>query len=51
MRVQHATLGEGMVLKSQVQDDDEIVDVFFAGLGLKRLMASMARLEIKQDSH
>lgn len=51
MRVQHATLGEGMVLKSQLQDDDEIVDVFFAGLGLKRLMASMARLEIKQDSH
>ncbi len=51
MRVQHATLGEGMVLKSQLQDDDEIVDIFFAGLGLKRLMASMARLEIKQDSH
>lgn len=51
MRVQHATLGEGMVLKSQLQDEDEIVDVFFAGLGLKRLMASMARLEIKQDSH
>jgi DNA helicase-2/ATP-dependent DNA helicase PcrA len=51
MRVQHNTWGEGMVLKSQLQDDDEIVDVFFAGVGLKRVMASLAKLEIKQESH
>jgi DNA helicase II / ATP-dependent DNA helicase PcrA len=51
MRVVHNTWGEGMVLKSQLQDDDEIVDVFFAGVGLKRVMASLARLEIKQESH
>jgi len=50
MRVQHTTWGEGMVLKSLLQDDDEIVDVFFAGIGLKRVMASLARLEVKQDS-
>lgn len=50
MRVQHASWGEGMVLKTQLQDDDEIVDIFFAGIGLKRVMASVARLEIKDGS-
>ena len=47
--MEHSAWGEGMVLKSQLQDDDEIVDIFFAGVGLKRVMASLARLEIKQD--
>jgi DNA helicase-2/ATP-dependent DNA helicase PcrA len=47
MRVQHPTWGEGMVLNSSVQDGDEIVDVHFVDLGLKRLVASLARLEIK----
>lgn len=47
MRVQHPIWGEGMVLNSVLQDGDEIVDVYFAGLGLKRLLASMAHLEIK----
>jgi len=47
MRVEHPVWGEGMVLNSRIQDDDEIVDVFFANLGLKHLSASMARLEIK----
>lgn len=45
--VMHPTWGEGLVLNSRLQDDDEIVDVFFAGEGLKRLAASIARLEIK----
>jgi DNA helicase-2/ATP-dependent DNA helicase PcrA len=45
--VMHPTWGEGLVLNSRMQDDDEIVDVFFAGEGLKRLAASLARLEIK----
>lgn len=45
--VLHPTWGEGLVLNSRLQDDDEIVDVFFAGEGLKRLAASLARLEIK----
>ncbi len=45
--VMHPTWGEGLVLNSRIQDDDEIVDVFFAGEGLKRLAASLARLEIK----
>ena len=47
MRVQHPLWDEGMVLNSRIQDDDEIVDVFFEGVGLKRLAASLANLEIK----
>ncbi|MCC6956320.1 MAG: hypothetical protein IT316_05955, partial [Anaerolineales bacterium] len=47
MRVEHPTWGEGMVLNSRIQGGDEIIDVFFAGVGLKHLAASLARLEIK----
>lgn len=46
-RVNHPVWGEGMVLNSRIQDDDEIVDVFFAEVGLKRVSASLARLELK----
>jgi DNA helicase-2/ATP-dependent DNA helicase PcrA len=46
-QVQHPTWGDGMVLNSNLQDGDEIVDVFFKSHGLKRLVASLARLEIK----
>jgi DNA helicase-2/ATP-dependent DNA helicase PcrA len=48
MRVEHPVWGEGMVLNSRMQDGDEVVDVFFSEMGLKRVMASLARLEIKQ---
>jgi len=47
MRVLHPVWGEGMVLNSRIQDEDEIVDVHFTEIGLKRLAASLARLEIK----
>jgi len=47
MHVLHPVWGEGMVLNSRLQDGDEIVDVHFVDLGLKRLAASLARLEIK----
>jgi len=47
MHVQHPVWGDGMVLNSRMQDGDEIVDVHFAEIGLKRLAASLARLEIK----
>jgi DNA helicase-2/ATP-dependent DNA helicase PcrA len=47
LRVNHPVWGEGMVLNSRVQDDDEIVDIFFSGVGLKRVSASLAKLEIK----
>ncbi|MGE5223160.1 MAG: ATP-dependent helicase [Omnitrophica WOR_2 bacterium] len=46
-RVTHPVWGEGMVLNSRIQDDDEIVDVFFESMGLKRLVASLAKLQIK----
>jgi hypothetical protein len=38
-----------MVLNSKIQDADEIVDVFFEGAGLKRVIASLAKLEVKSD--
>lgn len=46
MRVEHPVWHEGMVLNSRIQDDDEIVDVFFEEVGLKRVAASLAKLEI-----
>ncbi len=46
MRVCHPSWGEGMVLNSNIQDGEEIVDVYFEGEGLKRVAASFAKLEI-----
>jgi DNA helicase II / ATP-dependent DNA helicase PcrA len=45
-RVNHAIWGEGMVLNSRNQDDDEIVDIFFQDIGLKRVVASLANLQV-----
>ncbi|MEW6404178.1 MAG: UvrD-helicase domain-containing protein [Chloroflexota bacterium] len=45
-RVKHPTWGEGIVLDSKVQDDDEIIDVVFESVGMKRLAASLANLKI-----
>ena len=47
MKVDHNLWGEGLVLKSVLEEDDEIVDVFFESVGLKRLAASIAKLEVK----
>jgi DNA helicase-2/ATP-dependent DNA helicase PcrA len=47
MRVMHPAWGEGLVLNSRLQDNDEIVDVFFEEMGLKRVVASLAGMEIK----
>ncbi|MEA3441106.1 MAG: UvrD-helicase domain-containing protein [Chloroflexota bacterium] len=46
MRVTHSTWGEGMVLNSKLDGSDEIVDVFFKEAGLKKVVASLAGLEI-----
>jgi len=46
-QVIHPAWGEGMVLNSRYQDDDEIIDIFFEQVGLKRVAASLARLEVK----
>src|SRR5215207_2056474 len=45
-RIRHQTWGEGIVLDSKIQDDDEIVDVVFESVGIKRLSASLANLKI-----
>jgi DNA helicase-2/ATP-dependent DNA helicase PcrA len=44
--VRHAVWGDGIVMDSRIQEDDETVDVFFESVGFKRLVASMAKLEI-----
>ena len=45
--VQHPVWGDGMVLSSRMQDDDEIVDIFFENIGMKRVAASLANLKTK----
>jgi len=44
-RVCHPKFGEGIVVSSAISGDDEEVTVAFAGLGVKRLLASYANLE------
>ena len=50
MSVRHPTWGEGMVLNSRIQDDDEVVDIFFQDVGLKKVLAAFANLE-NVDKH
>ncbi len=45
-RIRHSAWGEGIVLDSKIQDDDEIVDVVFESVGIKRLSTSLANLKI-----
>jgi DNA helicase-2/ATP-dependent DNA helicase PcrA len=45
IRVKHPVWGEGIVLNSRLQDNDETVDVVFESVGIKRLAASLAKLE------
>ncbi len=45
-KIKHGKWGEGLVLNSVLQDDDEIVGVFFEGVGKKKLIASLADLKI-----
>jgi DNA helicase-2/ATP-dependent DNA helicase PcrA len=47
-RIQHPAWGEGMVLNSRLEDDDEIVEIFFASVGKKRVSASIAKIELVQ---
>jgi len=44
-KVRHAIFGEGIVVSSKLIEDDEEVTVAFAGKGVKRLLASFAKLE------
>ncbi len=46
IRVKHSMWGEGIVLNSRLQDDDEILEVVFESVGVKRLSANLANLTI-----
>jgi DNA helicase-2/ATP-dependent DNA helicase PcrA len=46
MRVYHAKFGEGIVMESRVDGDEEEVTIAFETVGIKRLIASMADLEV-----
>ena len=47
MHVRNAAWGDGIVLESKIDPDgEETVDVHFATVGFKRLLASLANLEI-----
>ena len=48
MRVKHGSWGEGLVVDVRIQDNEERIDVFFDTVGFKRLLASLAKLEIIQ---
>jgi DNA helicase-2/ATP-dependent DNA helicase PcrA len=49
MHVVHPNFGEGIVMDSRVDHDDEEVVVAFSEAGVKRLLASMAQLEVQGD--
>ncbi|MEA1977038.1 MAG: 3'-5' exonuclease, partial [Chloroflexota bacterium] len=46
MRVRHKVFGEGIVMATRIDHDDEEVSVEFEEMGTKHLDASMAQLEI-----
>jgi DNA helicase-2/ATP-dependent DNA helicase PcrA len=46
MRVQHPAFGDGVVMESRIDREDETVTIEFARAGVKRLAASLARLEV-----
>ncbi len=47
-KIIHPSWGDGMVLNSRMQDGEEIVDVFFEEVGLKRVLASIANLSRRE---
>jgi DNA helicase-2/ATP-dependent DNA helicase PcrA len=50
MRVRHPSFGEGVVLSTKVDFDDEEISIEFEDVGLKHLVASIANLEILDDA-
>ena len=49
MQVLHPIYGKGVVRKSILEYGDETVEVYFEGLGLKALVASLSSLEILEN--
>jgi len=48
MHVVHPSFGAGIVVGSRLQDEDEVVDILFDEVGLKKLVAAFAKLEIAE---
>jgi DNA helicase-2/ATP-dependent DNA helicase PcrA len=48
-RVRHKAFGEGLVVSSRLTRDDEEVTVAFPDQGVKKLMASLASLEVRDQ--
>lgn len=48
MRVRHPLWKDGIVLHSRLEGEDEIVDVVFESVGIKRLAVSLANLTVIQ---
>ena len=46
MRIKHSIWGEGIVLNARLQDGDETVDAVFESVGIKRMVASLAKIKI-----
>jgi len=44
-KVDHPKWGPGLVLNSVLQDDDEVLDIFFEEVGKKKLIASLVNLK------
>jgi DNA helicase-2/ATP-dependent DNA helicase PcrA len=49
MRVHHPTFGEGIVMESRLDHDEEEVTIAFESVGIKRLVASMSNLHVLDD--
>jgi DNA helicase-2/ATP-dependent DNA helicase PcrA len=45
-RVRHPVWGDGVVLESRIDDHEETADIHFESVGFKRLIVSLAKLEI-----
>ena len=44
--MKHPLFGDGMIIESKGEGDDELVTVAFEGAGIKRLMANVAELKV-----
>jgi len=49
MRVNHSSFGEGIVMETRIDHDEEEVTVAFESVGIKRLAASLANLQKLDD--
>jgi DNA helicase-2/ATP-dependent DNA helicase PcrA len=49
MRVHHPSFGEGIVMESRIDHEEEEVTIAFESVGIKRLVATLAKLEKLED--